>query len=356
MALNRDIRRWLYASAWAGWVLTVVFASGCTNSETRAQTPVRQPVIFFSGGTIDDFVVHMLLLGMEEVDLKGIVLTNADTIDSFGMDAHWKIAHLCNRPDVPIALSHARGWNPFPYVYRQMAIPFNRIPALEDYPSNPGWPPYPSGEILAQSLFQEAINNDAPVTLLVTSPMTALKNVLIQDESLKAAIQKVLFMGGAVHVPGNLEPDTLPKEIANSAAEWNIFWDPEATSWIFENTSFDILLFPLDLTDAARLTDELGRKLRLQAEDHPWSAVASQGYDITWNDPDTFFLWCTAAACYLGRPGLYGNPEALKFSVVTKGFWQGAMEETPSGREVKTVVEFADANGFYDYFLRLLRR
>lgn len=345
-----------FAAAFVGlWFITMV-ASGCSSSESNAETVFNQPVIFFSGGSIDDFVVHMLLLSMDHVDLKGVVLTNADTIYSSGMDAHWKIAQLCNRTDVPISLSSARGWNPFPYVYRKMAISFNSIPALQNYSTNQVWPPYPSGELLVEELLQDAIDSDSPVTLLITAPITALENILVKNEALKEGIQKVVFMGGAINVPGNLDPKTIPQEIANQAAEWNIFWDPASVAWIFENTSFEIILFPLDVTNQAGITKELREKLRLQSKQYEWSAVGSQGYDLTPDDPDTFFLWCSSAVCYLGRPELYSEPEALKLEVVTEGFLQGAMEETSSGREVEVIFDFEDIDGFYNYFLALLNR
>ncbi len=356
MLANTFMKRLLFASAFVGlWFISMV-ASGCSSSESNAETVFKQPVVFFSGGSIDDFVVHMLLLSMDHIDLKGIVLTNADTIDSFGMDAHWKIAHLCNRTDVPISLSSARGWNPFPYVYRKMAISLNTIPALQDYPTNQAWPPYPSGELLVEELLRDAIDSDSPVTLLITAPITALKNILVKNEALEEGIREVVFMGGAINVQGNLDPETIPQEIANQAAEWNIFWDPISVAWVFENTSFGIVLFPLDVTNEAGITKELREKLRLRSEKYEWSAVASQGYDLTLDDPDTYFLWCSSSACYLGRPELYSDPETLKLAVVTEGFLQGAMEETPSGREVKLIFDFKDLDGFYNYFSELLKQ
>lgn len=337
----------------------LVFASfliSCGSSETNAEKVFKQPVIFLSGGSIDDFVVHMLLISMDNVDLKGVVLTNGDTIASFGMDAHWKIAQLCNRTDVPISLSSARGWNPFPYVYRKMAISLNTIPALQDYSRNLAWPPYPSGELLVEELLRDAIDSDSPVTLLITAPITSLKNILVKNEALEEGIRKVVFMGGAINVQGNLDPKTIPKEIANQAAEWNIFWDPASVAWVFENTSFGIVLFPLDVTNEAAITKELREKLRLQSEKYEWSAVASQGYDLTLDDPDTYFLWCSSSACYLGHPELYSDPEVLKLEVVKEGFLQGDVEETPSGREVKVIFDLEDIDGFYSYFLGLLKR
>lgn len=101
---------------------------------------------------------------------------------------------------------------------------------------------------------------------------------------------------------------------------------------------------------------DLWEKLRLQSKEYKWSALATQGYDLTLDDPDTCFLWCSSSACYLGRPELYGDPETLKLEVVTKGFLQGDLVETSSGREVEVMFDFEDIDGFYNYFLQLLKR
>jgi len=46
----------------------------------------------------------------------------------------------------------------------------------------------------------------------------------------------------------------------------------------------------------------------------------------------------------------------MKLEVVTEGFLQGAMEETPSGLEVEVLFDFEDIDGFYNYFLGLLKQ
>lgn len=329
---------------------------GCSSSEGDAKAPVSQPVIFISGGCIDDSVVHMLLLGMDHIDLKGIVLMNADTIYPYAMDSHWKIAQICHRRDVPIGLSRAKGWNPFPYVYRKMSISFNRIPALKDMFPNPDWPPYPSGEQLITKLLQNAIESDQPVVVLITAPITALKSVLAQNRDLEKGIEKVIFMGGAIHVPGNLDPDTIPLEISNQKAEWNIFWDPASTEWVFSNTAFEIVLFPLDVTNLAMVTTGFMEELAVQRLKYHCSAVAFEGYELTQEDPDGYSLWCSTAACYLERPDLYADPEVFEMGVVTEGYEQGALEKRLSGREVKAVLDFKNIDGFYHYVLSLLKR
>ena len=320
----------------------------------QAGTAKKEQVLFYPGGTNDDMVGLLLLKAMPDVQVKGVVVTNADTIAGFAMQAHWKIAQACGGEMVPIGLSKARGWNPFPYTYRQDTIFFHSIPALAMEPANPDWPPYPQGNDLAERVLRQALEEKTQVTVLVTAPITALKQALQADPELTKAIARIVFMAGALDVPGNLDPQTIPKQIANPKAEWNIFWDPMAVDWIFTNTQTEIILLPLDVTNDARVSQGFRSKLKKQQSQYISSRIAFQGYKPTLDEP-YFRLWNSAAACYIGEPGYFAQPQTVRLRVRTQGFMQGALQRDVSGREVKVVFDFADRIGFYDYFIRLLR-
>jgi len=54
---GRHMKRRPFAYVILGLWLATMVSSGCSSSEGNAAPPVKQPVIFFSGGCIDDFVV-----------------------------------------------------------------------------------------------------------------------------------------------------------------------------------------------------------------------------------------------------------------------------------------------------------
>ena len=114
---------------------------------------------------------------------------------------------------------------------------------------------------------------------------------------------------------------------------------------------FELVVFPLDVTNQAMITSAFMEQLALQSRKFPASAIACEGYELTLSDPDGFSLWCSTAACYLERPDLYAAPTVLELGVVTEGYSQGTLEERPSGRKVKVVMDFKDINGFYNYVL-----
>ena len=61
-------------------LLTLSILSGLAETKTGQAPGPADRVLFFSGGSIDDYVAYILLTTMENVELLGIVLTNADTI------------------------------------------------------------------------------------------------------------------------------------------------------------------------------------------------------------------------------------------------------------------------------------
>jgi purine nucleosidase len=84
----------------------------------------KRPVVFIHDAAIDDFIATMLLVSMPNVDLKGIVIANADCIPQPSIDAASRLQQFIGRPDIPLALSEARGWNPFPWPYRSDCVRF----------------------------------------------------------------------------------------------------------------------------------------------------------------------------------------------------------------------------------------
>jgi len=346
---RKKMRRSRFFLALSFAVVMPLALSAATWSEP---SPNSEQVVFFSGGTIDDGLTFILLTTMDEANLQGVVVTNADCIADLAMELQWKISSYTQSTEIPVSLSDARGWNPFPWSYRADCIRFSNVEALKSYGANPQWPPYPSGDELIEELLTRAIANDTPLTMLVTCPVTALSNVLAKNPKLAQGIERMIFMGGAIDVPGNLDPETIPKEIASSGGEWNIFWDPVSTEWIFNNTSFPIILFPLDVTNQAKLAPLMPR-LREKSLEFAYSKLAYEGYELTGDEP-YYCMWNVVTSCYIPHPEFFGEPVRMNLEVVTEGNEQGDVVRKSSGREVEVILSLKEPDQYYDYVLKQL--
>jgi purine nucleosidase len=338
----------------SGWI------AGCggDSSTTVVPTPAPStggPVLFVSGGTIDDCVSYLLLTTMDNIDLQGVIITNTDCIASYAMHTQWKIQSYINNPSVPITLSDSRGWNPFPWFYRQDCIHQSQLDILANYGDNTAWPPYPSGEALLRECLSRAIDTGRPLTVLNTCPITMLRNVLEENPQLERGIESIIMMGGAVDVPGNLDPETIPPEIANPKAEWNLFWDPYAFDWILKNTSCPMILFPLDVTDEVPVSQEFLSTLKTQGEHFRYSELVYQNYDLVGDQP-YYRMWNSLTTSYVARPDLVEQAVPVALSIVTDGYEQGTLKRDSGGKTIYVVFNMADKQGFYSYVLNQFRR
>jgi len=346
-------------------IYSILLTAGCGGSNSSINPGPKptpnpepgglQPVIFVSGGAVDDSVSCLLLTTMENIDLKGVIVINADCIPSYAMQVQWRTQSYINDSNTPVTLSDSRGWNPFPWEYRNDCISQDKMSALSGYGNNPDWPPFPSGESLLINILSQAIATNKPVIVLNTCPITMLRNVLEENPHLEGGIESVIMMGGAIDVPGNLDPETIPVEIANPLAEWNCFFDPYSFDWILKNTSFPLVLFPLDVTDEVPLSEEFLLGLESQSEHFRYSELVSQNYDLV--EDETFYrMWNSVTTAYLARPDFFQLPVPTNLSIITDGYNQGATVRDSGGRTVYVVFDMADKEGFYSYVLNQFKR
>ncbi len=314
-----------------------------------------EKILFNHDAAIDEFMAAVLLTTMSDKTFLGSVIMNADCIDNYAMQAQWKIQQYIKQSQYPLTLSRARQWNPFPWVYREDCIKEWQIDVLKNLPDNPDWPPFPDGDVYMTEVLTAALLAGEQLTLLVNCPMTTLRNVLEANPELAGAIERLIWMGGAINVPGNLDPTTIPPEVANKKAEWNAFCDPYAVDWVFANTSFPIYLFPLDVTDQAAITKEFMAQLKIQADQYNYSKLAYQSYELVANEA-FYDMWDVLTTCFIPHPEFFAPPTPMNLAIVTDGFMQGTLEQVDCGREVNVLLNLDQPDDFYAYVLQQFKQ
>jgi len=327
------------------------------DTNAREGTPeVQIPVVLIHDAAIDEFISTMLLTVMPGIDLVGIILVNADCLEAPALEAASKLQQFLGRAEVPVALSRARAWNAFPWEYRGDCVSFGKIASLQPFTPRVASPP-PDGEALLAGLLKRAIQTKKPLTLLMTGPMTPLTDVLSNEPHLIEGVDKIVWMAGAINVPGNLDPQTLNPAVANTHAEWNAFWDPYAVNEILRNYG-GIHLFPLDISNSAPVDQSFVDALQTQGKTHTYSQLAFEAYGLVANEP-FYRLWDVTATCWLTRPDLYTPSTPMRLAIETWGFNQGWIrpiaDDSGIGAKPQNVfLGFADQSSFYQYVLDLL--
>ena len=184
---------------------------------------MKTKVLLIHDAAIDEYMSTVLLTTMPGIELAGIVLCSADCIGGIAMQTAWKIQNFVGQPKIPVTLSGSRGLNPFPWPYRSDCIGQSQVPALERFGPNPQWPAYPDGGAFLKEYFA---NLEGMVTVLCLCPITPLTDFLQTMPGAAKKIERLIWMGGAINVGGNLDPTTLPPVVANPYAEWNPTRDP----------------------------------------------------------------------------------------------------------------------------------
>lgn len=93
------------------------------------------------------------------------------------------------------------------------------------------------------------------IILVPTGPLTNIAMALIKAPDIKEKIEKIVIMGGAVVDPGNI----------TSAAEFNIYVDPEAAKIVFAS-GCNIYLNTLDISMKAVFYEEDIERVRAQGD------------------------------------------------------------------------------------------
>jgi purine nucleosidase len=190
-------------------------------------------VVFDTDPGIDDAMALLLLHALPSIEIRAIstVFGNA-SIAACTRNA----LYICERFNLP-----------YP-VYQGAGVTFTGQ-AETDYPDfvhgldglgDVGFPA-PSRHAESQTSVDYMIETlratDEPIELLAVGRMTNLAEALRQAPDIAPLIQRIVMMGGAVAVPGNV----------TQWAEANIYGDPEAAAFVFDS-GVPVLMVGLDAT------------------------------------------------------------------------------------------------------------
>lgn len=292
-------------------------------------------------GGVDDYLATMLLMTMEHVQPLGVVVTPADCYIEPAVSATRKILDIMGRPEVPVAESTVRGINPFPRMFRRDSFIIDHLPILNEKDTIQTQVVKETGQqFMARSLLQAP----EPVTLMVTGPLTTVATALDLAPEIEGKIKEIVWMGGALDVPGNISKDIEAGQ--DGSAEWNVYWDPIAANRVWQ-TSIPIVLCPLDLTNNVPVTSDVVYRMGKQRR-FPVSDLAGQCYALV--IPQDYYFWDVLATAYLGRPDLFevGDRETV---IITTGLSQGRTKPETGGKKIR-VMHKVDKERFYDYILQ----
>ena len=194
---------------------------------------IRRPLYFDCDTGIDDSLALAYLLASPEIVLTGIGTVSGNTTAAQAARNTLGLLALAERDDIPVAigrhdfLTHEYDGGA-PHVHGDDGIGGIPLPeprrAVEDGTA-------------ADLLIRLSHAHAGSLQVLAVGPLTNLAAALAQDPTLPKRVSRVVLMGGAALVPGNI----------TALAEANIGNDPEAAAAVFA-AAWPVVVVPLDVT------------------------------------------------------------------------------------------------------------
>lgn len=305
-------------------------------------TPIR-PLVVDTDMDSSDVMALPYLLTLPDREVLAITVTATGVAHCPPGAANARAIAQAAGSDVPTACgpSPTKGeLNPFPDAWRYPADALYGID-LDLGASRTG------GGGAVELLADVVEASDQRVEILTLGPLTNVAALLEAVPSAAERIERLIVMGGAIDVPGNVDADAEP-----GGPEWNIWADPEAARAVFAS-SIPITLVPLDATDdvpiEAAFFDDLAR-------DHA-SVGADLSYELLARNPflvsSTQFFWDQLASTVVEASDIV-TIETLRL-VIGEGADRGRTMRSDAGRQVEVAMR-ADRPRFEAVFLAGLRR
>ncbi len=299
-------------------------------------------IILDHDGSADDFLSLILLLSMSNIAILGITITPADCYMENALETTLKILHKANRTDIEVGLGGTHGVNAFPADWRAKPKIYNALPEFINIPI-----PTMFFRNSSEVLIDKITRSNEPVTILLTGPCSNLVKALEICPDIARNIEEIIWMGGAIDVPGNVVTYN-----HNGTAEWNVFWDPISAKKLLDY-DVPIVFIPLDVTNQVPVTIEFLKTLAQQSKSF-WSNIAGQFWATTLNTIPAYeyiyFMWDVLATSYVSIPKAF-TLEDVEISIDTIGASAGRTYRCKkSGRKVK-IAKYVNTSQFYNFLL-----
>jgi inosine-uridine nucleoside N-ribohydrolase len=318
-------------------------------SQTRPRSSrARRSVIIDTDASSDDLMAIAFLLSRPDIRVEAVTIANGMARVPAGGRNVLRLLELAGRKDVPVYLgkeSPLSGSNEFPAEWRRLsgALPGVTLPAAVRPPESRSAVDY---------LSQRLSNAVHPVEVLALGPLTNLAEVFAGLPRAARAIRRLVIMGGAIRVPGDLDDGGMFKT-ENTVSEWNMFIDPSAAKIVFASGA-PIRLIPLDATQRVRID----MAMLEQFESHASTPLARFVSQVLASQSDSirqgfYFAWDPLAAAALASPAVARfRPLAIRIS--DKPGEQGRTVEVKGRRANALVAVDANALRFRKVFMTAL--
>lgn len=182
----------------------------------------------------DDAIAMLLATRADNIDLIGVTTVAGNSELHHTVNNALRVLNYADVYDIPVYAGCSKPM--MRDLYRLTGAVIHGEDGLGG-PEIPAPTQKPEEKHAVDYLVDTLMESEEQITLVAVGPLTNIAMAMIKEPRIKDKIDKLIIMGGAIIEPGNI----------TSAAEFNIYVDPEAAKVVF-NSGVEIYLNTLDVT------------------------------------------------------------------------------------------------------------
>ncbi|KPA90713.1 nucleoside hydrolase [Pseudomonas asplenii] len=203
-------------------------------------------------------------------------------------------------------------------------------------------------ETAPQFIIDSVRKNPHEVTLLAIGPLTNLALAIRQAPDIVPLIKRIVYMGGAIEVPGNTTP----------AAEFNWWFDPEAARIVLRSP-IEHVIFPNDVCEKVIFDASVYQRVIAAKGAVPELYQSVFGPEFAKDPGYHSFTWDSLPALFLTEPGIVTESREMWIDVDTHfgpdyGRALGYSKGAPVGTQKARVVFAVDQKKFWNDYVSLV--
>lgn len=284
----------------------------------------------------DDALAILLAIKSKKIDIIGIT-TVAGNINLKQVTINTlKVLNLAERLDTPVFKGNSKpleGKGKRARTHGKDGICGVVLPSPNQTPQ----------EISAEEFILERVSSyPKKIVIVATGPLTNIAQVFKKKPEVKKKIKKLIIMGGAIEVPGNITP----------FAEFNFFNDPRAARIVLKGDT-PVILIPLDITQRISVSRaQLFKKYKKSKDLITRFVINLINNRCRLIKKDRFYLHDPlAVGVAINRNFVKIKRERLR--IITAGREKGQIVKDKKGQEIEWAFKVKE-KGFLNYFERQL--
>lgn len=191
------------------------------------------------------------------------------------------------------------------------------------------------------------------VTILAIGPLTNIALAIREAPEIVDKINRIIYMGGAIDVPGNVTP----------AAEFNWWFDPEAAKIVLREP-IEHIIVPLDVTNTVQFgKEQYDRIVNEEVPSTPVTELFKGRFEARFAENPEYQtnIWDTITIAYLVDPSIVTDMREVWIDMddtfgPNYGRSMGYYDNPPVGLQKAKFINRIDNEKFWDFYVDLMTR